>query len=532
MRFQELLLSILSEAPSEKQILATNALKEKLKQKWIQLTTSDIDKYFDWFQKTKDTFNLDNVAIRNFLYRFDGNHGFEKFQPERPNDLPIIQNLKVIQNYTQKQIIDLYREFTKTDDGDDEVDEEEVFKSKNRAPTPEKIDASKNLWYGDKYLIYNNGGFRIYEIPNQFVSINYGYYLNTFHSEPYKFSGSQWCTTWWNENNYYASKRPSRYFYFIIDESKHPDVVNNKDISKFYLSAFQVFKPGMNQKYALTDITNPGEPSFTKEEILKIYPKISNIFDSLEYKSFDVETELFIKNVISRINEIEGDRYEYARMNRRDKLLYITNGGTLREKKSWEYSDKILRNTYIMNSNRQNILEKFSTFELFKILSESDKTALNNKVKMLFPNNGIELITNHIMKNDFFIDQRISLLNPNISLYQNRTKNLFGLWNKSNGDWVKLNNIVYNNEYKELKDNIIFSDENDENYLVEVYSKTGVEDDTSFYAIFPMGTSDINCYFVSKKQWDKLNEKIEELSGSDIEFNPDIESDLKEIGEF
>lgn len=531
MRFQEILLSILSEAPSEKQVAAINALKQKLKQKWTRLSTSDIDKYFDWFQKTKDTFNLDNVAIRNFLYRFDGKHGYEKFGPEKPNNLNIIQNLKVIENYTQRQIVDLYREFSKSEEGDDEVDEEEIFKSKNRAPTPEKIEASKKLWYGDKYLVYNNDGFRIYEIPNQFVSINYGYHLNTFHDSPYNFKGSQWCTTWWNENNYYASKRPNRYFYFIIDDSKHPDVQPDKEISKFHLSAFQVFKPGSYQKYALTDITNPGEPTFTRSELINVYPKLSNIIDVLEFKPFDSETELVIRNVISSINEIEGHEFEYARRSRREKLLYITNGGTLREKKSWEYSDKILRNTYIMSSNRDNILEKFSNMNLFKVLTTADKTALNNKINMLFPGQGIEMIINHIMKNDYIHDERKSILNPNISLYRYKNKNLFGLWNKTKGEWLTLDNITYSDEYKQIKETT-FLDENYEAFLVEIFSKTGSEDDTSFYAVFPTEREGLDCYFMSKKQWDKLNEKIEELSGVDVNYNPDEESDIKEIGEF
>lgn len=531
MRFQELLFSILNEAPSEKQIAATNALKLKLKQKWSGLSNEEFEKYFDWFQKAKDTFSLDNVAIKNFLYRFDGNHGYEKFQPEKPNTLNTLQNLKVIENYTKKQITDLYLEFSKTGEVDDVDNDEEVFKSKDRSPNKEKVEASKNLWYGDKYLVYNNDGFRIYEIPNQFVSINYGYYLETMYKSPYFFPGGQWCTTWWNERNLYGSKRASRYFYFIIDESKHPDIQPNKEISKYYLSAFQVFKPGSSVKYALTDIKNPGEPPITKQELLKLYPKMSNILDNLEFKPFDEETELIIRNVVNNINEIEGHRYEYARMSRRQKLLYITNGGTLREKKSWEYSDKVLRNLYITSSTRDNILEKFSNKKLFSVMSDVDKKTLNNKIGTIFPGKGIEVIVNHIMRHDYIRDDRKSILNPDISLFKNRSDFKYGLFNKSKGEWLTLNNITYNDEYDQIKEDG-FLDENNKTYVVEIFSKTGSEDETSFYAIFPSQRSDFDCYFMSKKQWDKLNEKIEELMGIDVNFSGDDESDIKEIGEF
>lgn len=529
MKFQDLLLSILSEQPSQKQLSAVNSLKEKLKSKWGRLGSNDVDKYFDWFQKTKDSFTPDNVSVRNFLYRFDGNHGYEKFQPEKPNNLSVIQNMKLIDNYTQRQIVDLYYEFQKNEEPeDDEPDEQEVFDSNNRAPTPEKTQASKKLWYGEKNLIYSNGGFRVYEIPNQFTSINYGYYLNTYHQEPYLFQGGQWCTTWWNNNNYYASKRVNRYFYFIIDESKHPDVMENKEISKFYLSAFQVFKPG-NVQYALTDITNPGEPPKTKQELLNIYPKLSEVLDKLVFKPYDAETELTIKNVITQINEQSGSKYEYIRMSRKQKLLYITNGGTLSKKISWEYSDKILRNTYIMNSTRENLIEKFSSFDLFSSLSSSDLKSLNAMIDRHFPGKGLGLIRQQTMTHEFIPDQRKSIINPNISLYQRRNNKHFGLYNELNGEWVSKNGVTYSPEYQQTNEET-FSDENGEFYLVEVYTKNRAIDNTTFYCIFPLENDGVDGYFVSHTQWLILQEKIS-MMGDDMEFNANTETDIKEIGE-
>lgn len=528
MKFQDLLLSILNEQPSQKQLMAVNALKEKLKLKWTRLSPADINKYFDWFQKTKESFTPDNVSVRNFLYRFDGNHGYEKFQSEKPNDLPDIQNMKVIQNYTQKQIVDLYYEFQKMEEPDD-VDDEEIFDYNDRAPSKEKILASKKLWYGDKHLVYSNDGFRIYEIPNQFTSINYGYYLKTYHSPPYSFKGDQWCTTWWNNNNYYASKRVNRYFYFIIDESKHPDIVDNQDISKFYLSAFQVFKPGEYNKYALTDITNPGEPPKTREELIRIYPKLGEVLEKLTFKQFDEETEVTIKNVIGRINEERGSKYEYIRMSRKQKLLYITNGGTLRKAISWDYTDKILRNTYIMTSTVNNLVEKFSSYELFSSLSSSDLKSLNNMIGRFFPGKGLGLIRQQTIIHEFIPDQRKSIINPNISLYQRRNNKYFGLYNETNGEWVSKNGVTYKPEYKQT-DEETFSDENGEYYLVEIYTINGAIDNTTFYCIFPLENDGIDGYFVSHSQWLKLKEKIDEM-GDDMEFNADGDTDLKEIGE-
>lgn len=530
MKFQQLLFSLLNEEPSQKQLQAINTLKEKLKEKWPRIAMrGNIDKYFNWFQKTKDTISTDNVAIKNFLYRFDGNHGYEKFQPEKPNNLPIIQNLKVITNYTENQIIDLYKEFQKTDVPDEDDNSEEIFKSKDRSPTEEKINASKNLWYGKTHLLYENDGFRIYDIPDQFTSINFGYYLNTYHSPPYSFSGSQWCTTWWRENNYYPSKRPNRYFYFIIDESKHPSVEKDEKISKFYLSALQVFKPGSGVKYALTDITNPGEPQFTKEELIKTYPKIVNVIDNLEFKPYDEDTELIINNVISKINEIEGDRFEYARMPRREKLLYIVNGGTLREPKSWEYTDKILRNMYINSSTAENFIERFNSPKIFKILSDSDLKTLDHRINIVLPGKGIGIIKRAIIGNSYSPDERHSIINPKISLYRHKITNKFGLFNEETIDWVEKDGIKYESNYKWTgKDT--FLDENDEPYLVEIYTINGVEDDKSFYCVFPTDRESINGYFMTRNSWLKLKEKIEELMGIDVKYNPDDESDIKEYG--
>lgn len=525
------ILSILNEN-SEKKLEALNALKNKLGQKWPNISSNDIDKYIEWFEKTKDNFTSDNVAIRNFLYRFDGNHGYEKFQPLKPNNLPIVQNLKNILNYTENQIVSLYKEFSKSTSPEEvEVDDDErVFDEKNRIPTPEKIKASKALWYGDKYKVYDNNGFRIYEIPNQFVSVNFGYYLDTYHSSPYNFSGYQWCTTSWSTKNYYESKRADRYFYFIIDESKHPDIITDKNISKFYLSAFQVFRPEAHREYALTDITNPGELTKTKEELLKIYPKLSNIIDKLKYVPFDEETEMFIRNHIGRINEVPGHKYEYARVPRDQKLRYITNNGTLSTKRSWEHTDKVLRNIYIMTSTRENIIERFSTFEIINSLTTSDITALNNRLKMVIPEKSFKDIKVQSMSSEFIFDERISLLNSNISLYRSRKTKKFGIFNKESGEWLSKNGITYEPYYNRINEDY-FMDENNNSYFVETYSINNSEDNNSFYCIYDTDKS-FDGYFLSSEQWLKLNEKIEEMSKIDVDFDPDIDTDLKENGEF
>lgn len=489
-----------------------------LKEKWGNVfTTEDVEKYYSWFEKTKNNFNVDLPQWRSFLHRFDGNHGYPQFD---------ISNIKEITRYTAQQIKSIYDEYNPVIGGENT---NEVFSSKDRKPTPEKIVASKELWYGKDNLIYEDEGFRVYDINNQQTSINYGYYLKTMHEPPYNFGGGQWCTTWWDDNNYYPSKRPNRSFYFVIDESKHPENVPNKDVSKYYLGALQAMKNGT---FALTDITNPGEPPITIEKLTQIYPKITGILDKLEFQPYDEESELIIKNLISRINEIPGNRYEYKRQDREHRLQYIAQGGTLQSAESWRATDKQMRNMYIMNTTDRTIGDRFSTYELMQTLSEADKNSLARRIDQLFPGRTLSFLVQDVMKKEFSVGS-VSIDNPDILLYKSLKTNKFGLYHTKHLEFLTVNGVKYDAFYDFLGETIYVDDEGN-SYVVETYSTSGQPDDTSFYCVKPseLQNDDVPAHFISAQKFERLKEKIHFSSedfSSVTDISPEDDVDLKEI---
>ncbi len=519
MKIRDLVYDLVIEAEmSQKRREAIQKDLNFLREKWGNMfSPQEIEKYYEWFEKTKNNFNPELSQWRSFLYRFDGAHGYSKFD---------IANLKEITRYTAQQIKSIYDEYNPVIAG--EENNTEVFSSKDRKPTTEKIEASKELWYGKKNLIYENDGFRIYDINNQQISINYGYYLKTMHEPPYNFGGGQWCTTWWDENNYYPSKRPNRSFYFVIDESKHPDKVSNQDVSKYYLGALQAMKNGT---FALTDITNPGEPTYTVERLLSIYPKLSEVLDKLTFQPYDEESELIIKNIISRINEIPNNRYEYRRQDREHRLQYIAQGGTIQAAESWRATDKQMRNMYIMNTTDRNIHDRFSTYELYQELSESDKNSLSRRISQLFPGKTLAIIVEDVMRKEFAVGN-VSKDNPDILLYKSIITNKFGLYHAKHQDWVTFNGVKYDAFYDKI-DYTVYIDDEGNDYVVETYSQSGQPDVSSFYCIQPsdLESEDVPAHFLSPQAFEKLKEKIH-LSGEEFsqisDISPEDDIDIKE----
>lgn len=536
MKFNDLVYNIVLEAALTKNTLGA------LTNKWgKEFTPEKIKKYGEWFLTQKEGFTPKMPQVVTFLNRFDGKSGREFFDPK---------NLKDIIQYTPQQIEFLYYEYH--DPEEEQIDQDSVFlynPEKNptnptkpdRSPNNAKIEASKNLWYGDKYKIVDDGGFRIYEIPNQQVSINFGYYLQTYHEPPYNIPGPQWCTTWWNENNYYANKRPDRYFYFVIDESKHPEKNKNVEISKFYLSALQAMKPGYGIQYKLTPITNPGEPTVTKEELIRIYPKIGPHLDKITFKEFDAETELVIRNIISQINEQPGNRYEFKRMEKRYKKQFIANNGTLRLAESWMSLDEELKKLYINNTNSNNLYDRFSTYEMISQIQKTpwEVESLSRHIGIILGDSskGMGVIITQMMKGEF-IPQRQSISNDKVFLYQSKTTKKFGLWydDKMKPRWVKLGGIVYEPNYYEMNIDAYFDKEGNA-YVVETYSKSSSStDDTSFYCVFPSdysgGPQNVDGYFISAKKWNELKSELskEEVGNEeDIlkDFDPETHTDIK-----
>lgn len=507
---------------------------------WFLKVSDKLKLKFQYKAKDKDTgeeisYDSYRPQIYTFLKKFDGNHGEEKFEERFLTD-PL--------KYNAKQAEFLYDEFhpVKTDDADEEVDQ--VLDPKKRQPTPEKERASKELWYNPNNALINEEGFRVYSIDNQLKSIFYGYYLGTMYSEK-NLRGFQWCTTAWSDgSNMYESKRSSRSFYFVIDESKNPDIEKNPEINKFYLSALQVFDTTKtSNKYAITGIDNPGEPPVSQERLLQIYPKLANHLDKLKYEPLS-DDELVSSNEVTRINETQGHKYEFSRMPRKLKLKYISlRNSNLQKVESWQSMDEGLKKAYMMSittdGGNTNIFDKFSSGPILDEIKKntSEKNYLNIWVKRALGNNeGIGTLYLKTLSTSYQIGAR-SVKKETTVLVAHYTENIYGLYDKQLGDWIKKGGILYNN-YRKVDVDAYIDKENKKRYIVEIFSQnSNEENDRSFYRIYEgisperKGSEKTKSNFLTRSKWLELSEKLQivqqdgygEFKGVDFEKDIDIE---------
>lgn len=519
MKIQDLIYDMLVEAEMSK------AIRADLNRIWGKdLSPEEIEKFGNWFINEKARFSVKQPQFVSFLNRFDGQY-YTKFDPT-------VKNIKDHNSYTAEQIKFLYYEFVDRDTDTIEDDEAIFIQNPNnpgridRTPSKEKTEASKRLWYGNKYLIINEDGFRVYQIPNQQVSINFGYYLQTMHEEPYQIRGSKWCTTWHDNNNYYAGKRPDRSFYFVIDESKHPDLVKDVEISKYYLSALQAMKPGSGTEFKLTDITNPGEPPVTNEELVTIYPKLRGKLDTFKFKPYDPE-EIAIENTLASVTETPGSRYEFIRMDKETKRRFIAAGYPLRLANSWNSMDENLRKLYINTNDERNFFDKFGSYELINQISRSgsEVTSLERRIQQLFPGETIGILFKKVMDGEF-IAERTSLKNKDVLLYKSKTTKKFGVYNAKRASWVNVGGVKYDAVYVESSVDAYFDDQ-DNAYIVETYSKDiNNEDATSFYCIFPQNDGGVDGYFLSHGKWEELKSKLHPEDDTLQNFDPEQDTDI------
>lgn len=519
MKIQDLIYDMLVEAEMSK------AIRADLNRIWGKdLSPEEIEKFGNWFINEKARFSVKQPQFVSFLNRFDGQY-YTKFDPT-------VKNIKDHNSYTAEQIKFLYYEFVDRDTDTIEDDEAIFIQNPNnpgridRTPSKEKTEASKRLWYGNKYLIINEDGFRVYQIPNQQVSINFGYYLQTMHEEPYQIRGSKWCTTWHDNNNYYAGKRPDRSFYFVIDESKHPDLVKDVEISKYYLSALQAMKPGSDTEFKLTDITNPGEPPVTNEELVTIYPKLRGKLDTFKFKPYDPE-EIAIENTLASVTETPGSRYEFIRMDKETKRRFIAAGYPLRLANSWNSMDENLRKLYINTNDERNFFDKFGSYELINQISRSgsEVTSLERRIQQLFPGETIGILFKKVMDGEF-IAERTSLKNKDVLLYKSKTTKKFGVYNAKRASWVNVGGVKYDAVYVESSVDAYFDDQ-DNAYIVETYSKDiNNEDATSFYCIFPQNDGGVDGYFLSHGKWEELKSKLHPEDDTLQNFDPEQDTDI------
>jgi hypothetical protein len=543
MELKNVIFDMLVEEVRNKKLL--NSLLDKWKGENPEITPQNVEYIMTRFMggvddegnslaAIKDKLNPKKPQVIAFLQRFDGEYGTEKFEPN---------NLKNIASYSYSQIKSLFLDFEIDLEG--RVEEEDPFFEKAGVSEEEKIAASRDMWMGNKHLVYDNGnGFRIYKPRNQKDSISFGYWQESMMRNSGR-SGNRWCITWEGSRNMWRTYRSEgRTYYFIIDETK-----DESDIH--FLGVLQP-KENVNQTYPfkLTNLNNTGGDKDVRMVdddfntcITCIYPQLreSEAQEVLERVPFNPEKEMNVsKDEASRVSEREGDQYEFRRVNRNLKLRYITNGGVLRKIRSFESMDENLIRAYFEQITVNNVDDMFQSYETFKYIINKGgiRRALQDKMFRVADEGGIDpkrfgigSIYTKLIESSFktvFLSKQ----DPDIKIMENKENEFVGILNAARGQWVELNGIKYGPEYKELSteygvfdfdgklqkqepqqepemdqedgevENLQEQMDEQKTYVVQTYSKTNSEDDdTNFYVVDDItdGTADVT--ILSHKTW-------------------------------
>lgn len=531
MRFSDIIFGILNEENVNKNLIT------QLLRKWgsenQNLKFEDVQKIvYEDFASKKNGLNPKTPAVFSFLSRFDGNHGYEKFDPS---------NLQDITKYSFKQITSLLDEYK---DDDYVMQADTVFAGKDLKSNPKRLEASKNMWYNPNNTIINKDGFRVYYVPDQKESMKFGYYQNYCRSLfPYS---NQWCVTGTgasdSRSNLWASYRPQRTFYFVIDETKlggkniedvDKNVNSNSDVA-YYLGALQVVRDNRTGYRLTYMLNNDGDKDMTWDQLVKVYPQLDGEKEKFKYVEYDAGLESADNNIVTRINEVPGNYFEFRRQDRRLKKAYITVGeGNITKAASWQSMDEGLRDEYVLSTEKEDVHEKFQTYELIEAIKKSGNIfkVLDQRLKQLGLN-GVSVIYDKVLETEFKT-ARVSLDNKNIRLYRDRSSQKYGLYHGMYGDFLKLNGIKYDAFYEEIDTHVIMTNDG-EAYVVETYSKSAEPDNTSFYCIFPADSEGklINGHFLTHQQFLKLKERFEPGEDESFSMVDTIKSDdfdIKEI---
>ena len=538
MKFNELLFDVILEEFENKKLLNFCLTK------WFGNLSSDDDK-----DKTEELLSnytelkksgrlaLTTLPIRTFLTRFPD---FDK------------ENITKPETFSLSQMQELTGEFF---GGRNTVEDDipQPLRGKNLKPNEERIQASKDLWYGiNKYLVINEEGFRVYSIPDRSTSINFGYYEQfVSDSIPYRNMPNhmQWCTTRYEINsNLYSSYRQTqgRTFYFVIDESKDPKVEGNIEKSKYYLSALQPAKDS-STGYKLTNILNDGNDAIVTEEAMYvIYPKLRGHWDKIKPQQYDSVSELGdTDDIVQLMSEVPGSKYEFLKMYTRYKKEFIERGQLITKKTSWDLMDESLRNIYLMMTNGNNFLMRINKEIFLEIIKRkndgTDKASYATLEHILRRDNKsfVDIIT-PIIKNEYVL-YRVSKVNPNIAIYKTHKRpSTYGIFDATKFDWYSLNGNLYgtyddNLPYREPR-TTLFKGTNSVRYIVETFSKSSEPDKDSFVSIYSTSDNEVKGYFLTYDSWLKLKEKIDEKQNNEVpqdlnpeELNPKEYNDIKEF---
>lgn len=485
--------NILSEEIKNKGLVKT--LSEKWKIQNPNLSDEETDKIISDFNNIKGNLAINQPQVFSFLSKYDGNLGHKLFNQ---NDL------KDIKKYDYEQIIFLLEQYN---DVDLNVPDDDNISTKKTTLTDDIVNASKNLWFGEKYLIIDDDGFRVYDIPNQATSIRFGYYSNKVGKD--LGGGHSWCVTWTGDRtNMWGAYRPKRTFYFVIDESKNPEIEKDPEKNKYYLGALQkVTDLGVSSNiegFRLTSVKNDNDKEMTWEQISNIYPKLTEHKDLIVKREYS-EEEVEVKTIVGQMVENNSSRFDFKRQSRQHKKSYIDLGNTLSKPESWLSLDTTLKNAYINITTRDNVYNKFNNLDFISEIRK-DKPQfklLETKLIQIGLNEGITSIIEKLLGRDYKVT-KVSVKNNFIKIIENTSRRTYGIIDYLTGNFLEKDNITYEDRYNSREIKIYYHNENGVNkrYVVEVYSINKIINEGTFYAIYV--NNPYQTHFMSRNGFLKL----------------------------
>ena len=542
MKFTNIVYDMIVEEVKNKSLI--NSLLAKWQTENESLTYQEVETIYEKFAgRIQNGIRIDKPEILTFLNHFDGVHTKPKF-PREPNIL------KDITKYTYSQIVFLIDEYGL---GDGNVEQIDRFRVGNDVePNEEIIEASKELWYSNNNTVINEDGFRLYGVPDQATAIKYGYYEGDMARRihrlfPQEYGFNQWCVTRYRINsNLWSNYRSRRYtFYFAIDDSRNFTLPSEEgeevqtpkfEQSKYYLSAIIVLNSSASE-FKIADLQNNNEYDISWEKLVQLFPALDGKRELFKWKEYREDQELVNPSDIrNKINEDRNSPYWFARMTKANKAAYIQNQGTLSDPDSWLSMDEDLRKLYIDTTTRNNLLDKFKSFAFIKtILSNSgNKKSLERRIGIIGFENGLNVIIDNIMRNGF-APYHTSLDNPSIKIYESNSDSKLGIFNTQTLSWLIKDGIEYEPFYSNIE-NLVYTDKNGNLYLVEVFSKSSVSDDQSFYSVMNPGEDVEKCHIFTANQWANVDGKIlqrqdDTIQDDDFEFQGNFTPDSADIKE-
>jgi hypothetical protein len=472
-----------------------------------------LEKYF----AKKAEFSLNKVEIKVFLQYY------KDFKPD---------DLKKLSSFSLEQMKFLVGEFydlpTNLDlQKNDDILFNPMFKSENIS-RDEKVNLSKNIWYTEtSNCIVNEDGFRVYYIPNKQASQNFGYYMT---AQP---RSNQWCVTK-PGTSFYENYRKNRdrTFYFVIDESKNPNIEPDPAINKYYLSAVQPSSQS-SKGYFITNIENYGDEEFSQSQIISLYPKLDGKMDKLVSVPYNEKSEDTDGHAdpIDDINEIPGPN-EFAKQPKTYKSAYIARGGVISKAHSWEHMTPTLRNDYINLTLSNDFLMRFNSLELLDAIKknkEDYKTFIARAKRLSVDTNKYVL---DLVKNRYDT-HRININNNSLVIIKDKQTKKIGIFDTRTLDFFEKDGVRYSCEYQPLKPSVA-KDKNGKTYFVESFGVGNVLDERAFYSLYETKNPKYSL-IISYHRFNQLvndGKIIANKTPIDIgDVDPEHDFDIKEIYE-